>query len=192
MSPITGEQIIKEPWPQTCAALVFPGGADQAYSRVLNGLGNSRIRHFVERGGVYIGFCAGGYYGSQRCEFEVDNKPLEVIGARELAFFPGIARGAAFPGFVYNSEEGARAAELRIDLKSRAGFELPETFRSYFNGGGVFVNAPQCKDHHVEVLASYTESLAVDPGEGSAAVVYRRIGHGNALLTGSHPEFVKP
>ena len=80
--PVTGDMLIKEPWTATCAALVFPGGADQGYCRTLNGDGNRRIRQFVERGGIYIGFCAGGYYGSSRCEFEVGNRLLEVIGSR--------------------------------------------------------------------------------------------------------------
>ena len=105
--PVTGDMIIKEPWIPTCAAIVFPGGADQGYCSTLNGAGNRRIRQFVENGGLYIGFCAGGYYGSKRCEFEVGNKILKVIGDRELGFYPGVARGCAFPGFVYHSERGA-------------------------------------------------------------------------------------
>ena len=39
---------------------------------------------------------------------------LEVCGDRELAFFPGIARGSAFPGFEYKTEAGAVAAALRF------------------------------------------------------------------------------
>ena len=32
--------------------------------------------------------------------------------------------------------------------------------------------------------------LAVDAGEGTAAIVYCKVGKGAALLTGPHPEFV--
>jgi biotin--protein ligase len=39
---------------------------------------------------------------------------LEVVGERELAFFPGVARGSAFPGFQYETEAGAVAAGLRF------------------------------------------------------------------------------
>lgn len=187
--PVSGDQIIKEPWPASCAAVVFPGGADQAYCRTLNGEGNGLIRRFVEAGGVYIGFCAGGYYGSRKCEFEVGNRPLEVIGERELAFFPGIDRGGAFSGFVYHSEKGARAAELRVNKRVLSSGSVPNVFRSYYNGGGVFVDAAKHQELGVEVLASYTENLAVDSGEGKAAIVYCKIGNGAALLTGPHPEF---
>jgi biotin--protein ligase len=40
----------------------------------------------------------------------------------------------------------------------------------------------------VQVLASYTERLHVDSGEGTAAVVYRKVGEGSVVLTGPHPE----
>jgi len=46
-----------------------------------------------------LGLCAGAYYGCARVVFE-PGTPLEVVGDRELAFFPGVARGAAFPGNV--------------------------------------------------------------------------------------------
>ncbi|KAK2847627.1 hypothetical protein FQN49_005702 [Arthroderma sp. PD_2] len=187
--PVTGEMVIKEPWTSTCALFVMPGGADLPYCRTLNGEGNRRIKQFVQRGGAYLGLCAGGYYGSSRCEFEVGNKKLEVIGERELAFFPGISRGCAFPGFVYHSEEGARAAELKVSKTSLPVGSVPDTFKCYYNGGGTFVDAPKYADQGIEVLASYTEKLHVDSGEGQAAVIYCPVGDGAAILTGPHPEF---
>ncbi|KAH0542169.1 hypothetical protein FGG08_003390 [Glutinoglossum americanum] len=186
--PVTGETLLKEPWTSTCALVVFPGGADLGYCRTLNGEGNRRIIQFVHRGGAYLGFCAGGYYGSKVCEFEVGNKKLEVVGSRELAFFPGICRGGAFAGFIYHSEDGARAAELKVDKKWLEN-EAPGQFRSYYNGGGVFVDAEKYEDKGVEVLASFTQDLAVESGEGKAAIIYCKVGEGAAILTGPHPEF---
>jgi biotin--protein ligase len=115
---------------------------------------------------------------------------MEVVGDRELGFFPGTCRGLAFPGFVYQSEAGARAAELKVHKETfaTAGGALPETVRNYFNGGGVFVDAENLKERGVEILASYTEPLDVESGKGSAAIVYRRIGDGHVVLTGVHPE----
>jgi Uncharacterized conserved protein len=170
--------------------LVIPGGADLGYGRTLNGAGNRRITQFVRRGGKYLGLCAGGYYGCKECEFEVGDKTLEVIGDRELAFFPGTCRGGAFPGFVYHSEKGARAAQLDVSKEALSIGTVPTNFHSYYNGGGVFVDAPKFKDQGVEVLANYSEKLNVDPGEGAAAVVYCKVGDGAAILTGPHPEYV--
>ncbi|KAF1978328.1 class II aaRS and biotin synthetase [Bimuria novae-zelandiae CBS 107.79] len=189
--PVTGDVIIKEPWMASCALLVFPGGADLGYCRTLNGEGNSRISRYVNNGGAYLGFCAGGYYGSSKCEFEVDNPELAVVGERELGFFPGVCRGLAFPGFVYSSEAGARAVELKIHKSAFSEVKdgLAETFKSYYNGGGVFVDAKKLENRDVEILASYTEDLHVESGEGKAAVVYRKVDQGHAILTGAHPEF---
>ncbi|KAL8731151.1 MAG: hypothetical protein Q9181_004398 [Wetmoreana brouardii] len=186
---VSGDAIIKEPWTASCALLVFPGGADLGYCRTLNGEGNRRIFQYVERGGFYLGFCAGGYYASKRCEFEVGNKTMEVVGNRELAFFPGTCRGCAYSGFVYHSEAGTRATPLRISKTGLAKGSVPDLFRSYYNGGGVFVDAPKFKDEGVEVLASFTEELDVEAGEGSASVIYCKVGDGAAVLTSTHPEF---
>ncbi|KAL8774534.1 MAG: hypothetical protein Q9209_000907 [Squamulea sp. 1 TL-2023] len=186
---VSGNAIVQEPWTASCALLVFPGGADLGYCRTLNGEGNRRISQYVERGGLYLGFCAGGYYGSKRCEFEVGKKPMEVVGNRELAFFPGTCRGCAFSGFVYHSEEGTRAVQLRTSKAALSKGSVPDLFRSYYNGGGVFVDALKFKDQGVEVLASFAEELDVNAGEGSASVVYCKVGDGAAVLTSTHPEF---
>ncbi|KAI1822081.1 class II aaRS and biotin synthetase [Xylaria intraflava] len=187
--PVTENVLLKEPWAPSCALLVIPGGADLGYCRVLNGMGNHIISQYVRRGGRYLGFCAGAYYGSKKCEFEVGNRPMEVIGSRELAFFPGPCRGAAFSGFQYNSEAGAKAVRLNVRKTAFKGIGVvPEVVLSYFNGGGVFVNADD-PNHDVEVLASYDEKLDVDGGTEKAAAVYCRVGQGAAILTGPHPEF---
>lgn len=183
---MTSTTILKEPWTSSCALLVFPGGADLGYCRSLNGEGNRRIEQYVRRGGSFLGFCAGGYYGCEKCEFEVGNKVLEVVGSRELAFFPGTCRGGAFKGFMYHSEAGAKAVGLQVAKEAFGNGVVPATFRCYYNGGGVFADAEKFKDRGVEVLARYSDPLDVSGGE--AAVIYRKIGMGGALLTGPHPE----
>ncbi|EPE07205.1 biotin apo-protein [Ophiostoma piceae UAMH 11346] len=201
--PVTEDALVKEPWQATCALLVIPGGADMGYSRVLNGAGNRRIAQYVRSGGRYLGLCAGGYYGSSRCEFEIGDKDLEVVGRRELGLFRGTCRGCAFKGFAYQSEAGARAVQITIHREEfTAGNEsdaavviakaldLPPTAYSYYNGGGVFVDAKSASN--VQVLASYADEIDVDggsKGKGRAAVVYCTVGEGAAILTGPHPEF---
>lgn len=187
--PVNESVILTEPWAPTCALLVFPGGADLGYCRVLNGTGNQKISQYVRQGGAYLGLCSGGYYGCQRCEFEVGNPTLEVVGRRELAFFPGTCRGGAFSGFAYGTETGARAARLNVrnTLPQAASTATPE-LRCYFNGGGVFVDADKLAAKGVEVLATYEDPLDIDGG--SAALVYCKFGDGSALLSGVHPEYV--
>ncbi|KAK3316494.1 biotin-protein ligase [Apodospora peruviana] len=188
--PIAETALLKEPWAPTCALLVVPGGADMGYCRVLNGVGNRIISQFVRRGGAYLGFCAGGYYGSQRCEFEVGNQELEVTGPRELAFFPGTCRGATFKGFAYHSERGTKAAKILVKKDAFPdACVLSDVFSCYYNGGGVFVGADKMAENGVRVLAEYADDVDVESGDVKAAVVYCKVGDGAAILTGPHPEF---
>ncbi|KAL6449676.1 BPL1 Biotin--protein ligase [Candida maltosa Xu316] len=181
--PVSETVLLNEPWMRKTALLVFPGGADLPYCKLFNGAGNQKISKFVKQGGRFIGFCAGGYYGTARCEFEVGDPAMEVSGPRELAFFPGIGKGAAFKGFQYESQVGARAAKLSVNTAALPG--CPNTVYNYYNGGCVFAEADKYKD--VEVLARYDERIDIDDTE-KAAVIYRKIGKGAVVLTGTHPE----
>ena len=116
---------------------------------------------------------------------------MEVIGRRELGFFPGTCRGGAFKGFEYKSEKGARAVRLTV-ANDAFEQEVASEITSYYNGGGVFVDAASVKDRKVEVLATYDEEIDVDGGDGKAAVVLCTVGDGKALLTGPHPEYELP
>jgi len=195
IAPVTPDTILKEPWQPSCALLVIPGGADLPYCRALDGDGNRKITQYVRRGGSFLGFCAGGYYGAARCEFEPDDKVMAVVGPRELRFFEGKCRGGAFKGFAYASEAGARAARVGVEVGAFHGEgkeEVPGEFICYYNGGGVFVDADQLaresQGNKVTVLARYLDPLDVKD-VGNAAVVHMKVGEGNVILTGPHPEF---
>ncbi|EWC44184.1 hypothetical protein DRE_06929 [Drechslerella stenobrocha 248] len=185
---IEPEAISKGQWLSTCALFCLPGGADLGYCRALNGVGNRKIQEYVRRGGKFLGFCAGAYFASASVEFEEGDPQLEVTGPRELRFFPGICRGAAFKGFGYNSEAGARACTLDV-VGKLLDMGAPPKFASYYNGGGVFVDAEKLTDQGVEILARYIEQPQIDEGRNVAAAVGCRVGAGFALLIGPHPEF---
>ncbi|KAF6259598.1 biotin-protein ligase [Scenedesmus sp. NREL 46B-D3] len=106
-------ELLDGSWTSEAALLVMPGGADMPYCNRLNGRGNSLIKSFVHSGGSYLGLCAGAYYACSHVRFEEGSR-LQVVGDRELAFFPGIACGAAYPGFDYQTEAGAVAADIQF------------------------------------------------------------------------------
>lgn len=183
------QTLLNEPWSSKTSLLVIPGGADLPVCQQLNGKGNKVIREFVSRGGKLLGFCSGGYYCSDKVEFEVGDPMMEVSGKRELKFFPGIARGCAFKGFQYGNEAGALAVALDVSpqlLEMEAGEEC----LNYYNGGAVFVDAE--KYDNVTVLASYKEQVHVDQGDDTraSAIVHCKVREGDVILTGTHPEFV--
>lgn len=163
----------------------MPGGADLPYCATLNGAGNRIISRYVRNGGKYVGFCAGGYYATKRVIWEAGNHDMEVVGDRELQFFPGTGRGCAFDGFKYGSEIGMRA--VKLDVKPGALECDVIGCMSYYNGGGVFL--PDQNASGFEVLATYGERTQCDPSGLDAAIVLCKVGEGAALLTGPHPEF---
>ncbi|KAF9186942.1 biotin holocarboxylase synthetase [Haplosporangium sp. Z 767] len=187
---IDAKGLLTEPWEESTALLVIPGGRDMPYTRDLNGAANEKIRAYVEAGGRFWGICAGAYFASGRVNFE-KGTPLEVQGSRELKFFGGECRGVVYPGFVYDSEQGANAVEIRLngDVVAEDGLGFEET-RVYFNGGGFFVDAEW--QQGVQVLAWYSDRNA-EGGEDSdhrkAAIIACHVGKGLALLTGVHPEY---
>jgi hypothetical protein len=119
---------------------------------------------------------------------EPGDPALEVAGARELALFPGTARGAVAPGFDYASGAGAAAAALRARPAGGGGAPNGEGLTrecvDYVNGGCAFHAFPAARaPRDFEVLARY----AVLAG-GAPAAVLCRVGAGHAVLCGTHPE----
>lgn len=154
--------------------IVFPGGRDIPYHNALQGNSNRCIRDFVKNGGNYIGICAGAYYGCDSIEFE-KGYPLEVIGERELKFFPGKAVGTVYhPGtFTYCSEVGARKASITKDN---------QTYRVYYNGGCTFTPIKSLLNTHI--IATYA-----DIPDSPPAIISCQYGKGTALLSGIHFEY---
>lgn len=185
VSTVSVKVLETEPWTTKTSAIVFPGGADLPYVRDCQST-IPKIRDFVSNGGLFIGFCAGGYFGTSRVEFAQGDPDLEVTGNRDLKFFPGIGRGPVYGKYQYNSEIGARACELLLN----DGYKI----YNYYNGGALFVDAD--KMENVEVLASYSEAPHIPftdengVDRKAAAVVLCQVGKGKAILTGSHPEFI--
>lgn len=181
-----------EPWEVGCFMLVMPGGRDMPYCEALNGEPNARIRAFVEQGGRYLGLCAGAYYASATIEFEKGRALMEIIQPRELGFYPGLCRGTTYPGFVYNSESGAKSVAVNLDRDTLSPYyddgDIPQEINMYYNGGGYFVH-PEEHDN-VTVLCRYKEPSNLCATEQQpAAVVHCKVGQGHALLIATHPEY---
>lgn len=166
---------LDDSWKKNTRLLIFPGGRDVPYHNILKGDPNRQIKEFVQDGGVYLGICAGGYYGASFVEFEKGH-PLEVVGGRELGFFSGVAKGPAYgPGFFsYRSQKGARIARLNL-----CGFAQ---LSSYYNGGCIFVHAES--NPTASVIARYAD-IQGQP----AAIIKCKAGKGIAILSGVHPEY---
>lgn len=177
---ITPEEVIHGAWSKNAALFIMPGGADTLYGKSLTPSGNQKIQSYVQEGGAYLGFCAGAYYGSQHIIFSAGT-PLEVMGKRELAFFPGTAEGPTLAPWDDTSNAGAKAAVLQ--WKAPHGpFSMDQTVTTYFNGGCHFVQADSYS--HARVLATYQTT-----SPPKAAIVEMGVDKGRVILSGVHCEF---
>ncbi|GAA6062825.1 hypothetical protein JCM10212_002463 [Sporobolomyces blumeae] len=181
---VTPKTLRDEPWTDTCALLVFPGGRDLPYLFDLSGKANRRIVDYVKNGGRYLGICAGAYYACAEIEFE-KGTALEVTGQRELRFFDGLCRGTTFPGFEYETEAGARETPLALKREAWRDHwsQSPDEVDVWYNGGGSFILDTTQPPPGVQVLAEYDEC---EPRQ--VAGVLCSVGSGQALLWAVHPE----
>jgi biotin--protein ligase len=76
---------------ETATLLAIGGGYDLGYIRALKTDGLHNIKTYVERGGSYLGICAGAYLVCRRIEFDKGGK-LEICQPRDLGFFPGMSK----------------------------------------------------------------------------------------------------
>jgi len=173
---------LEDGWENRAAMVIFPGGRDIAYLQALQGAANRRIREYVLCGGRYFGICAGAYYGSGSISFEPGGS-LEVIGERELSFFPGCAYGPALGlgQFSPKNSQGARFTSLAL---SSSNFPIINA-NAYYHGGCTFLQATSFPG--VRILAEYKELQGNSP-----AIVLCNAGNGKALLSGIHPEYQEP
>lgn len=178
---ISPENLLISAWEDNCAAIVFPGGRDVPYCETLAGAANDKIKRFVQAGGRYLGLCAGAYYGCAAIEFDMGGE-LEVRGFRELAFFPGLARGPALGvgSYKYEDDQSAIVIQLRREKSNIC-------LSSYFSGGCYFVAASNTPG--VEVLFTYDGLSAFGETSPMAAIISCQVGEGKAILSGVHPEY---
>ena len=169
---IDATDVMAGTWMDDAALFIMPGGSDLPYVRKLNGIGNTRIKEYVRKGGSFLGVCAGAYYAAAYVEFDKSGGQ-EVLGDRELAFFPGKAIGPVLAKYYPKSNRGALASRLLLALT-----HLQES-TVYYNGGGYFEAADEYPE--ITVLGEYENHCP--------AIVHIPYGKGQVVLSGAHIEY---
>ena len=144
-------------------ALILPGGFAPTQWASAGSFGLAGIAAFVEGGGRCIGVCAGAYLLSRGVKYD------GITYAYPVGLFDGVAEGpvqglAAFP------TPGRATLGARGDALQR----LAEG-DCYYSGGPCFRGGTRAT-----TLATYAD--------GSAAAVQRKVGKGDVILLGVHPE----
>jgi len=175
--------LITQYWEDSTKLIVFPGGRDLPYVNKLGSKGMERIRNYVnDKGGKYLGICAGAYFGSSQIEFEMDRPDYKVEGPRELRFIKGTAKGSALTKFYYQSEQGALAPKIQLPF-------MKKDVNIYFNGGCFFdIDENKNLPEGLSILGRYTQKC-FDGTENRPAIIEIQNGKGKAILSGVHFEY---
>lgn len=155
---------------------VMPGGAATPFLQKLHVQGNEKIRTYIEKGGAYLGICAGAYYACSKIEFEKDVPELTIIRQKELLnLVHATAIGTLHQelGILpYMKNEMAGAA---VDLL----WEDFEEHSAHYHGGPKF----ESQQEDYEVLARYKTIEGNPP-----AIIKKNYGSGRVVLSGVHFE----
>lgn len=172
VTPVYALDVINNTAFDKCDLFIMPGGADRPYCSKLNGTGNANIRRYIEKGGVYLGVCAGAYYGARDIEFHKGSAD-EICEKRELSLIQTTARGSLSDICLYTGDTLNTAKWT--SLKTKEGI----IHHGYYHGGCAFSE----EDDSITVLARY-EKVTSKP----AAIITKKIGNGHVILSGIHPE----
>ncbi|MDP8100867.1 BPL-N domain-containing protein [Phocoenobacter atlanticus] len=182
--PINAQQIINNHLIlENFDALIIGGGADLPYCKKLNGVGNQNIKNFIARGNLYIGICAGAYYGAKSIHFTgydvKSSEKYKIVGERELGLFQGQAVGSIkeFTNNGYYDDSVNTKAIVQLSSNNQPLFQP-----FYYHGGCYFI--PE-NNSEKDVLFYYPN---LKENEFLPAVISGKYGKGRYLLSGVHFE----
>ena len=182
-------------------AFVMPGGGYLAMKGQLDPLGAAgcqAVRRYVERGGMYIGSCAGSYSAAtvpasflRMCPMQADLRLLDsqIWNGTDSPSFVGIQS----PGIgVLQAENSCPGHPVMTGMPSA--FRITHYNGPLFTGGeGLAVVRGKTADFTAaeEFLGGPADQLLIDQAAaaGAANIVAGRRGNGRVVLFGSHPEF---
>lgn len=157
--------------------LVVPGGRSVLTAKVLGEEGRTKVKSFVQRGGGYIGTCAG-------CCLTME--PTK-----------GHPNMMNMIPFTFGEQGGKDSADLLIHFNHRAealaGIKKGNR-RIKFSDGPVLIPSLPVKDAEVEVVASYASDVNTMGDKsrrsmaGQAAAVAGMYGKGRLFVMSVHPE----
>lgn len=168
--------------------VVFPGGNARDQAHDLGAAGKKAIRDFVERGGGYVGICAGGFLAATNTDYGLSLANVKArVGYRYVpneGLVSMTVRGAGEVDLEWTTE----GKELLSDLSDNATVS--------FTGGPIFSNAYRRDLPEYMALANYTSEVsmyAFQEGEmiGTPVIILAPYGKGHVVLTSGHFEFME-
>jgi hypothetical protein len=155
--------------------LIHPGGSASGQAKALGDKGRKRVRQFVERGGGFVGICAGSYLASAEYPWA-----LKLLDARVL-----------------DDEHWARGVgQVTLCLPAEGQTALGAdhaTTEMYYENGPLLGPAKQKDIPDFESLAIFETEIRKNDApkgvmKGATAIARGRFGDGRVVCFSTHPE----
>ena len=157
--------------------VVFPGGSGSKQAAALEQAGRAKVRRFVERGGGYLGVCAGSYLAARNYDWS-----LKIVDARTVDTQNGHWRRG----------EGMVKMELTEEGRSILG-EYTKVVEVRYANGPIFAPAGDDSIEDFRALAYFRTEFAKNGARVGAmvdtpAILSGQLGKGRVLCISPHPE----
>ncbi len=172
LRPLTAAQLNDGSFADQVRCLLMPGGWAEPYTHDIGPEGVAHVRRFVERGGGYVGICAGAFYACATIRWEGDDfdYPLDLVQAKAVGSLHAIA---PWPKHAL--------AELALERRHPLAKGLEARRQAFYLGGCALELASPPKDG-ARVVARYAKG-------GQPAVVTFKRRMGRIFLSGVHLEY---
>ena len=166
--------------------VIFPGGSGSKQAAALGIEGRNKVREFVERGGGFIGICAGAYLAAANYSWSL--KICNYNTFCETREIPGVGRKSMW----YRGPSSAVTMQLTPSGREIFGHGVEPFWVRYHNGPIVSpAGVPDLHDY--EVLAWFrSEVFRYETQKGTMvntpAIVSGKFGKGRVLSISPHPE----
>ena len=172
LRPLTAAQLNDGSFADQVRCLLMPGGWAEPYTHDIGPQGVAHVRRFVERGGGYVGICAGAFYACATIRWEGDDfdYPLDLVQAKAVGSLHAIA---PWPKHAL--------ADLELDRRHPLAKGLEAKRKAFYLGGCALELASPPKDG-ARVVARYAKG-------GQPAVVTFKRRRGRVFLSGVHLEY---
>ena len=154
--------------------VVFPGGSGSSQARALGQAGRDRVRRFVQRGGGYVGICAGAYLAANNYEWSLDILDADVIDRKHWA-------------------RGRGTVQLAWADAAGAVLGMPKKASVRYANGPIYVRSGDAALDDFVVLATYRSEINTNGAQAGVmldtpAIVCGVFGAGRVVCSSPHPE----
>ncbi|MBX9689669.1 MAG: DJ-1/PfpI family protein [Candidatus Obscuribacterales bacterium] len=158
-------------------ALVVPGGSALKQAQSMGADARQRVTRFVDRGGIYMGICAGAYLSSQAKDNDLGLLPLKTLDQQHW----------------FRTANGTPVDVELTPLGMEVFGRRTANVQILYENGPIFGPPTERPDSSFAPLGYYRSEVVADGGKrgvmlGAPAMVFSRYGLGLVLAISPHPE----